>query len=245
MRESTKLFLENDRVESDFYSTTKENLVSLREYLEALKIMDKKFMYLASEEISIIKSELDWFDSISFFGMENQEDSGYFLTSLHIYTKDKDEYIVSRNKETSLYEDLAKDIPKIYLLNPRIRKHIERMKDLKRIQPELREIENVGRYIYNDCLDTKNSISGAFEINYAPRLGMLVTSEHETIATLYERKTKHKDKTYLDEKSQSKLLDIIQMKRRDLPDINRQTVVAVSPFSSREQFERSLNLKRN
>lgn len=238
MKESTKLFLDGKINESEFYCTKKECLISLREYYEALKKLDMRFRFFSQEELEKVKGKLDWVDSISYDGLQNENNGEFFETAIHIYSKDKIELIVSRNKETGLYEDLARDIPKLYLINPRVRARIQKQKDLRKIQPELREIESIGRNVYKNHINPKTSVSGYFDINYAPGLGMLVSTDYELVASFFERKPSYKETPYLSEKTKNKILDLIQMNRRDLPNVEEPVVVGASVFPDKETEER-------
>ena len=249
MKESIKMFLDNDIKESEFYHISNEDLVDLRDYLEALKLLDHMFRYLTSEELTVIKRKLDWVESVSYNGVQNK-DGKFFLESIHIFAKDNDEIIACRNKETGLYEGSIKNVPKLYLISPKVRTHIERQKELRKIQPELKEIESIGRNVYNDHLNRKESISGAFKISYAPGYGMLVSSDYELVAGFYDRKPKYKNKTYFDDKAKNKVLSIIQMYKHDLPTVEKPIVTFESVFPNEETEERvyktlNMTLKNN
>ena len=90
-----------------------------------------------------------------------------------------------------------------------------------------------------DYINPKKSVSGDFDINYAPGLGMLVSTDHELIASFYERKPKYKDIPYLSEKTKDRILDLIQMNRRDLPKLDDPVVVSASVFPDKETEERA------
>lgn len=220
MKESTKIFLESERIESEFYNTSKDNLISLKEFFEAFKKVDEKFESLISDEAESIKKKVDWVERISFNGYQDTINDQFYHIAIHLYTKDDDELIAVRDKKTGLYEDNLQDLPKLYLLSPKMRKHNERKKELNKIQPELRKIETIGRSVYKNLLGTKSSVSGDFQIDYRPGLGMLVTTGYDTVATFYEKETKFKERIYLKPKTKNKILTRIQLKGRDLPSVN-------------------------
>ena len=57
-----------------------------------------------------------------------------------------------------IYEELVKNIPRLYLLSGKIRKQLLRQKDLKFIQEELKEIDDIGKNLYRLTLTPISSI---------------------------------------------------------------------------------------
>lgn len=105
--------------------------------------------------------------------------------------------IANYNNSNGRYEDLTKNVPKVYLLSGKVRKHLTRQKDIDFIQEELLEIENVGRNIYIDVLRPISSISGNFKIYYTPHFGLRIYNDYDLIANYLNCSKKRKEKEFL------------------------------------------------
>lgn len=243
MKESTKMFLEGETSEQKFYCITKENLITLREYLKMLKEKERKFKYYAKEEIDIVKRNLKWVKDIQFDGQQNQKTGGYIFTTLHLITTENEDYILEYNHETKKYEPMTKKIPKIYYLNPRIRRFAKRMEELYKVQPELESIEHWGRVTYDKCLFPRDSVSGNFKVFYAPQSEILVDNDHEVLIGIYERRTKYQDKPILTGEAKERALDLIQLEAKNLPDLKVPSTAAVYIFADSEEYKKKLTLE--
>lgn len=232
MKEIVRSFLDGSKEENEFYGLPDDGLCSLRNLLEANKIMDSKFRYLAEEEIQIAKRQLRWLESVSYGGLQNNSGE-YIMSTIYLNSKDSIDLIVSYNKATQRYEDISFNrIPTLYRLSSRTRIRVKRQEEILDyyIQDLLKEIESAGKYVYNGCLSPKKSVGGEFTVYYSPSVGMIVSTDDEKIASYYHSKPKSKEKTYLDTKSSDKLLDRIKIKKDDLPKIDRRVAEPRSIF---------------
>lgn len=212
MNEQVKKFLNATLTEAEYYSLPKENLITLKEYLLQLKDKDNDFQTAIQEQFQSIKKKCSWLSAISFGGLIH-ESGNYEITAIYLYSKDGIDLIANRNHSSDRYEDLTKNVPKVYLLSRKVRKHLSRQKDINLIQEELREIENVGRNIYIDVLRPISSISNNFQIYYTPHFGLSIYNEYDLIANYLNCSKKNKEKEYLtEEDSKEKLLRRILVK---------------------------------
>mgnify|MGYP004466156597 FL=1 len=212
MKEQVKNFLNTTLTETEYYSLPKENLITLKEYLLQLKDKDNIFKTAIQEQFQSIKKKCVWLNAISFGGLIN-ESGNYVITAIYLYSKDGIDLIANYNHLSDRYEDLTKNVPKVYLLSGKVRKHLSRQKDIDLIQEELREIENVGRNIYIDVLRPISSISNNFQIYYTPDVGLSIYNEDDLIADYLNCSKKSKEKEYLkEEDSKEKLLRRILVK---------------------------------
>ena len=212
MKEQVKIFLNTTLTETEYYSLPKENLITLKEYLLQLKDKDNTFQTAIQEQFQSIKKKCVWLNAISFDGLIN-ESGNYVITAIYLHSKDGIDLIANYNHLSDKYEDLTKNVPKVYLLSGKVRKHLSRQKDIDLIQEELREIENVGRNIYIDVLRPISSISNNFEIYYTPHVGLSIYNEDDLIADYLNCSKKSKEKEYLkEEDSKEKLLRRILVK---------------------------------
>lgn len=103
MKEEIKFFLNCDLDEANYYSLLRENLVTLREYLLQLKGKDNDFKFAIQEQFQSIKKKCNW------------------LTAIYLYSKDGIDLIASYNNINNRYEDLTKNVSKIYLLSGKLK----------------------------------------------------------------------------------------------------------------------------
>ena len=140
-------------------------------------------------------------------------------------------YTLKYNQETWQYEPIANIIPKIYYIIPSVRKFAKRMKELYKIQPNLKNIEHTGRAAFNNCLFQRKSISGHYTIDYDAGYEFIVNDdEYEPIVALYERKGKNQVKPCLTGEESERALDLIQIEAKNLPDLNVPSTVAIYIF---------------
>jgi len=212
MTEQVKKFLSTNLTEAEYYSLSKENLITLKEYLLQLKDKDNDFQTSIQEQFQSIRKKCSWLSAISFGGLIH-ESGNYEITAIYLYSKDEIDLIVNYNHLNDKYEDLTKKVPKVYLLNRKVKKHLVRQSDIDLIQEELREIENVGRNIYIDVLRPIYSVSKNFQIYYTPHFGLSIYNECDLIANYLNCSKKCKEKEFLkDEDTKEKLLKRILVK---------------------------------
>ena len=187
----------------------------MEEYLLKLKEKDNDFQLTIENELQSIKKKCNWLTTIDFGGLINSF-GDYTLTAIYLHSKDGIDLIVRYNNINSKYEDLTSNVPKIYLLSEKVKKHLLRQKDIDYIQEELSEIEKIGRNIYKDVLAPIASISKNFEIYYTPNIGLSIYSDYDLIANYLNHPRNFKEKEFLkDEKSKEKLLKRILIKSND------------------------------
>lgn len=206
MEEQAKRFLNSNLTELEYYSLPKENFITLKEYLLQLKEKDNNFQSAIQEQFESIKKKCSWLSAISFGGLIH-ESGNYEITAIYLYSKDGNDLIAKHNNSNDKYEGLTKNVPKLYLLSGKVKKHLSRQKDIDLIQEELREIGNVGRNIYKDVLRPTSSISNNFQIYYTPNIGLSIYNDCDLIANYLNCSKKRKEKEYLKkEDSKEKLL---------------------------------------
>ena len=210
-------FLNSELTESDFFGLSKEDLISLKEYLELLIEIDAKYQSLIKEQFDSIKKKCDWIERVG-FASSQQETTGKYLKSwLNLFATDGINLSASLTNGDVEYIDLAR-IPSIYLLSKRNRIRSNRQEELSLIQNELHEIDEVGRKLYDGTLYPQKTISDYFTIDYTPELGIDLFGNNDEysndlIARYYKRSDKYYDKPILnDEVKKEKLLTRIQIK---------------------------------
>lgn len=212
MEEQVKRFLNSSLTEAEYFSLPKENLITLKEYLLKLKNKDSDFQSAIQQQFQSIKQKCSWISEISFGGLIH-ESGNYEITSIYLNSEDGINLIATHNASNNKYEDLSRNVPKVYLLSGKVRKHLERQKDIDLIQEELQEIENIGRNMYIDVLKTISSISENFKIYYAPHFGLSIYNNYDLIAEYSNCSKKRKEKEFLkDEDTKQKLLKRILIK---------------------------------
>ena len=145
MRAIIKEFLDSDLTESEFFNLPKEDLMSLKDYLEVCREQDAKFRGLIEKPFSSIQDKCDWIQRIGFGSLQN-DDAVYLMSWLNLFAADGIDLSVSlKNGE---YKDLAQ-IPTLYLLNKKSRILLDRQEDLYFIQDELHELDEVGRDVFS------------------------------------------------------------------------------------------------
>ena len=136
-----------------------------------MKDRDFKFHKIAKSEIESVKRKCDWVKNVSYdiFGRSYDE-----LTLIYFDTKN--------GWQVHAYQVVGEDKFTLYIAEPeryiRYSKHHaedrKRMKDLLTIQTELEEIKKIGESVYGRDLTEKHSVSGNFDANYKPEMGLLV-----------------------------------------------------------------------
>ena len=217
MADIVRDFLKGDVTENEFFGLPKENLISVKEYLEFLKERDNEFQRLIKEQADSIKENCDWVDRVGFDASQIEETGKYMLSWINLFARDDINLIVSNGNDRSIYTDLAK-IPSVYLINKKARIHSDRQQDLIPIQNELHEIEEIGREFYDGKLYAKKSISGSFVVQDLPELGVELycgTGEYcgKLICRSFDRKGMFYDVPVIKNKEKSeKVLSLVQIK---------------------------------
>lgn len=188
-----KMFIESDLDESEFFEVSKDNSISLEEYYELMRDYDYRFQKMAQFEVKSIKEKCPWVKDVWFEGLQNAKTKGFFLTSIHFFSIDGREIYTSYDKKIDAYNHKI-DVQKIYLLNKGIRLDVQRQKDFAKIQEELKEIEDIGHYIYNDKLHDMSSISDNFKAIYRPDGGLYLFSVHDLVTCFLKPAVKNYDK---------------------------------------------------
>ena len=212
MKEITRSFLNSDMVESDFYNLPKKDLINLRDYILQLQEKDKEFMDLVREPVSSMKTKCSWIDDVAFDGRQIESTGEYYSSSIWLFPTEGHNLITKLDRDDKIYKDIADKIPTIYRLNKTIRTQIKRQGELKNIQDELHDIDQIGREFYDGLLYRKKSISGDFDMLYTPNIGMYVFNDDELVADYLVRKMRSYDKPYLKGTNKRKILTRIQVK---------------------------------
>ena len=211
MRAIIKEFLDSDLTESEFFNLPKEDLMSLKDYLEVCQKQAVKFRGLIEKPFSSIQDKCDWIQRIGFGSLQN-DDAVYLMSWLNLFAADGIDLSVSL--ENGEYKDLAQ-IP----TNKESRILLDRQEDLYFIQDELHEIDEVGRDVFSGFSLTKRSISKSFTADYISGLGLdLFTCNDEYgldfILRSYERHGNYYDKEIITNQAEKeKVLNRVQIKK--------------------------------
>lgn len=221
MQDIIKDFLNGELTESEFFGLPKEDLISLKEYLELLKERDAKYQSLIKEQFGSIKKKCDWIEKVGFGSLQVEATGKYQMSWLNLFATDGIDLSVSLANDFDEYVDLAK-IPNLYLLSKSSRIRSNRQEELSIIQDELHKIDEVGRNLYDGALYPKKSISNSFITHYSPELGIDLFCNDDAysnnlMARYYERPLRHPSRYYdkpiiKDETKKEKLLTRIQIK---------------------------------
>ena len=213
MKQVVKAFLNSDSTEADFFDLSKEDLITLKDYLESLLSKDNEFQNTINEPLESIRNKCDWVEGIGFNGLQLSDSGEYFHSGVNIFAKDNADLIVTSKDNMEDYKEVSLYIPKIYHASSKVRTLINRQGDLNKIQEELKEIGKIGCEIYDGALYPKKSASGMFEISYRPNIGLDVWSNDDLVAGIYERPIKVYNTPYLSGKNACKVLTKIQIKK--------------------------------
>ena len=113
------------------------------------------------------------------------------------------------------------------------------MKELYKIQPNLKNIEHTGRVAFNNCLFQRKSISGHYTIDYDAGYEFIVNDdEYEPIVALYERKGKNQAKPCLAGEESERVLDLIQIEKKNLPNLKEPSTAAVYIFADPDKIKK-------
>lgn len=209
-------FLNSSLTESEYYNSSMEDLISLKDYLLKLKAKDKEFLDLIKEPVTSMKEKCSWIGDVAFDALQKESTGKYLLSSIWLIPADGEHLIAHLGEGMDGYKDLAVKIPRIYMMGRRIKTHIRRQDDLKYVQDELHEIDKVGRSFYDGILHPQKSISENFNILYTPNVGMSVWTNDELVANYFVRQMELSDKPYLSEENKDQVLTRIQVKNRNI-----------------------------
>lgn len=214
MEQITCDFLKSNLTESDFFGVSSKDLISLKEHLLRLKAKDQEFLTAVKPHIDSMKEKCGWLDEIAFSATQHDGTGEYLRTAIWLFPTEGRSLITHYDVKTKRYRDIAERVPKLYiLLNKSIRTSVEREKELVSVQEELREIDELGRLLYDGVLYARKSVSGNFCITYTPNIGMNVWWRDELVANYYIRKMKLYDRPYLSEEEKGQVLTRIQLKK--------------------------------
>ncbi len=206
-----KEFVMSDQDESEFFGVSKENSITLEEYYDYMKDVDRRFQKMAQFEIESIKKKCPWVKEVWFEGLQNAKTKEFFLTSIHFFSVDGREIYTNLNKKTDTY-DYNFNIPKLYLLSKKVRADVQRKHDFAKIQEELKEIEKIGHDIYDDKFHRKDSISETFDACYRPDGGLYLFSDYNLVTAFLKPCVKNYDKPIIKDKNSNRVLKKILLK---------------------------------
>lgn len=188
MNQELKDFIKSDLNEAEFYGVSRDNSITLEEYLEKMKDLDFQFQQMAQFEIFSIKRKCNWVDEVWFAGVQNHRGK-YELKGIAVFAKDGRGIFGCPNKDGE-YGCIVEGLPRIFLLHHGIRKDLKRLQEFYKIQEELNEIDSIGSEVYNGYLSMKPSVSNNFGAKYHPDLGLYVNSVYGDLATFTKPRMK-------------------------------------------------------
>ena len=206
-----KEFLSSDLDESEFFEVSKKDSISLDEYRQKMIDLDRKFQKMARFEVESIKRKCGWVDAIWFESLQDKKTGEFFLPTLHVFSKDGKD--ISSFEEIDGSFDFSAKFPKLFLINPNIRRNIERRKNIQKCQSELKEIDLIGKEVYEGKLYDRKSVSDNFKAVYRPDSGLyLFNSNSDNITAYLKENRKNYDKPLAKDKDKDKLLRKILIK---------------------------------
>ena len=207
-----KEFIKSDVDEAEFFGLSKDNTITLGDYQEKMIDIDRKFQQMAQFEVFSIKRKCNWVKEVWFEAMQNTKSGEFFLSSIHIFTTDNRELAAHQDKKSEVYTANI-EVPFFYLLNKGIKRDLERSQELYKIQRELKEIESIGKDVYNGKLYDRKSVSDNFKATYRPDAGLyLFDSNSDNITAYLKENRKNYDKPLVKDKDKVKLLRKVLIK---------------------------------
>lgn len=211
METDIKNFLNSDLVESEYYNLPKEDLINLKQYILMIKEKEKEFQRLVEQPVKSMQEKCNWLAGTNFQGIQSEVNGEFILHSIILWGVDNINLVARYKDKLGKYVGLVEWIPKIYLLNKRIRTIIKRQNDLNLIQGELGDVASIGQTIY-DGLFHKYSISENFSIIYLHPDSIAILNNHILLAKYLDNQHKSKDKELLNNEEKQKLLTKIQIR---------------------------------
>ena len=210
-------FIESDLTESDYFGLSKDELITLKEYFLSMREKDKEFKELIKEPLDSMKDKCGWISSVGYNLLQQSSTDEYISSTIYLFPVIGRTQIVHKSFWSDEYKDITDKVPLIYLLNRDIRMERKRTKDLPFIQDELREIDEVGKTVYDKLLYPKNTVSDNFMVFYTPNIGMdvYVPSDYNSLAYYYVRNMKLYDKPLIEDRQKEKVLTKIQIRKQD------------------------------
>lgn len=205
-----KEFLSSDLDESEFFKVSKEDSISLDEYRQEMIDLDRRFQKMARFEVESIKRKCGWVDVIWFESLQDKKTGEFFLPTLHVFSKDGED--ISSFEEIDGSFDFSAKFPKLFLINPNIRRNIERRKSIQKCQSELKEIDFIGKEVYDGKLYSKKSVSDTFTTDYRPDGGLYVFSDYELVSAYLKPYVKNYDIPIIKDRDNIKLLSKVLIK---------------------------------
>lgn len=207
-----KEFFKSDKDEAEFFGVSRDNSITLEEYQARMKDLDYQFQNMAKFEIFSIKRKCAWVDEVWFSGKQNYKGK-YLIKEIGIFAKDGSEIYTHLNKEKGEYGCNLEGLPLIFLLHKGIRTDLKRLQEFYKIQEELKEIESIGKDVYNGKLYDKKSVSDNFKATYRPDAGLyLFDSNLDNVTAYLKENRKNYDKPLVKDKDKGKLLRKVLIK---------------------------------
>ena len=206
-----KEFFKSDKDEAEFFGVSRKNSMTLGEYQNEMKELDRKFQIRAQFEINSIKRKCNWVDEVWFYAMEDLQKHNLFFPTIYLYDKKGREIYAYSSKLDGNYE--ADEVPKIYQLTSAGKLDALRRQDIGKIKQELTEIGNIAEGVYKYKLHGENSVSDNFNAIYRPESGLYVfTSNSENISAHLKPNRKNYDKPLIKDNNNGKVLKKILIK---------------------------------
>ena len=216
-KEETKLlkdFFKSDLDEAEYFGVSKEGSITLEEYQARMKDIDLKFQKMAQFEVESIKKKCPWVDEVWFYGVQNPLSREFFSTSIHFFDVEGRQSYVYYDKSKGKYWTIWK--PNAFSnLSRKFSTDINRYYEVvEKLQSELKEIEEIGKEVYNNKLDEKISISENFQATYRPDGGLYVFKipNLDHVTAYLKPNVKNYDKPMLKDKNNAKILTKILLK---------------------------------
>ena len=212
MKDSVLKFIESEYDEADYFDLSKEDLISLKDYLSILKEKSEKFKNLVKEPTCLIKEKCSWVRDMGYSSLQNPLLKNNNQTGIYLFAVDNID-LIALSDETGKYEEISKQIPMLYLIRNKSRLVARRQNDLNLIQDELRDIDLIGKSIFDKDDYDKESISGHFVLSYMPNIDLSLWSYNDLIIDFKERQMNLYNKPYLYSENKNKVLNRIQFKK--------------------------------
>ena len=168
-------FIKSDLDEAEFFGVSRDNSITLDEYLNEMHDVDHRFYKIAKSEIESIKRKLIWVDDVYFFSHE--EFARDDLDCIYIKTIEGKLLLVVRDKYNETFNLIIHNPMLADLFKNESMRDQNRKKEFENVQVELDEIRKIGLQTYKGKLLPRESISETFNAIYRPESGIVIADK--------------------------------------------------------------------
>lgn len=205
-------FIKSDLDEADFYGVSRENSITLDEYLNEMHNIDRKFHKIANSEIESIKRKLNWVSEADFYDLQNNDKEGHHLSFIYLHTIEGRQICLYKYKKRDF--EISFRIPKFAFFDRAFSEDLKRRDDLPKIFEELEEINKIGLGVYNEKLKSKGTVSDNFKVQYRPEAGLYLSdNDCHYLCSYVKNGIKSANKPLVKDKEKGKVYKKILIKK--------------------------------